>query len=125
MTDPSAPPTREEAMAAIREAEIWTGDGGTIEMGSREDATTLLTLARAGAAVMFASDETVERVVVAPKLEVAIEKAEAFRDQMYRISEAYRQLEDLDGFHSIANDIDDALYDARAALAALSTPPPR
>ena len=54
--------SREEAMAAIREAEIWTGDGGTIEMGSREAADTLLTLARAGAEWMFASDALIDDV---------------------------------------------------------------
>lgn len=91
MTDPSAPPTREEAMAAIREAEIWTGDGGTIEMGSREDATTLLTLARAGAAVMFASEEMVARVA----------------DGMYDLAD-------------IAVSYPDCKKLARAALAALS-----
>lgn len=57
--------SREEAMAAIREAEIWTGDGGTIEMGSREAADTLLTLARAGAEWMFASEETEDRMAEA------------------------------------------------------------
>lgn len=59
MTDHNAAPTREEAMAAIAWLESTLDDNPAL---GRAEPATLLTLARAGAEWMFASEETVEKI---------------------------------------------------------------
>lgn len=125
MTDPSAPPTREEAMAAMRElAGLRLSDGKCLL--DADVAMRLLTLASAGAAVMFASEETVERVArVFAESSVRCGIKAALADPDLHNEAAAIKSEDVE--KAMAGIIEqtwrDFIPEARAVLAALSPQP--